>query len=363
MIRRIAIISFVALFLAACGGQSDNHLQEDGNLAIEYVAIEVESIPEPTPTQIPVLAPEPTPTPESEPPTERVPFTPPGVEISEYGRQLAKEFLSDFTTIFTGMAHAETTWDHGRRVAVPTGRFILHDSTDHQRIVTYDRPEISFLRTYGGDPEGFFDGQGNRIENAPWALIGRHENAFNQEGQRIVSYSFHYAGYFRLFDFDGDGIPEIFIHFNQTFDGGYAGFYLVFKYADGEYRALGFKTFEDGEESTRYSGWFGRFDLLFLDENNRVIRLIDSWEFSGLARYDHLVLTDTYVEFHLIVDLSFDTDDWGAWQEHHGHHHWGQGLRDNLTIFGTDILLIPIQSLTDLENEVMAEISKKLLGN
>jgi len=136
---------------------------------------------------------------------------------------------------------------------------------------------------------------------------------------------------------------------------------------DGEYRWLEIKGFTDGEE--RHS-WLGLFHELFFDERGRVITFINDYGYAGIVRYEHLVLTDDYAELHLLVEI-----DWGefdVWQKHHWNE-WGQGpdewglldswVLHNPTIFGTDIPIVPIQSLTALEIELFAEISKKLLSD
>jgi len=278
-------------------------------------------------------------------------FVPPTMEISEYGKRVAIEFLSEMTTIFTGMPRAETAWDETQRIAIPTGRFWTWDRVNQQRITTDEPPEFYFLQTYGGEQQGFFDKYGNQLYGIPW-LSTPHEEGWP---------SFHYAGYFRLFDFDCDGIPEIFIHFSQTLDGSYVGFYRIFRYVDGEYRMLEMRTLKNAEESPW--PWFGSLHELFWDDNGRIITFIDTAEYNGIAQYEHLVIVDEYAELHLVVAL--DYVDWDAWREYHWRE-WGRtGLIggwsfESPTIFGTDIPLTPIQSLTSLENEITAIILKSL---
>ena len=293
-----------------------------------------------------------------EPQVEAIPFTfiPPSMEISDYGLQAAREFLSEFTSIFTGVVHAELDWANNPPTA--TGRFILGWDEKWQPITTYERPEISYAPVYIGERVvewGFFDSHGERIYEAPWLSVRRFDE--------WVSYNF--ADYFRLFDFDGDGIPEIFIHFSQTFDGGYAGFYQIYRYVDGAYRRLEMKTFTDGEASSHrpWIGWLGQVHRLFWDNDGRVISFINS-DYSGLYTYEHIVLTDTAAELHLIAAMGDNERE--AWQKHHWAK-WGEtaqggwGMLDgwlynNPRIFGTDIPLIPLHSLSDLEDELMALI-------
>ena len=272
-------------------------------------------------------------------------------QISPYGREVAEEFLSGFASLFAGVAQAETTWDGARMVE--TGRWITGwDVESWEPIISDETPEIYRAPIETGI--GFFDRQGNRIYDAPWLYI--------QHGENWVSY--HYAGYFRLFEFDNSGIPVIFIHFNQTFEGGYGGFYRIFRYVDGEFRTLELRAFEDDVESPW--AWLSRVHELFFDDTGKIITFASS-EYHGIFRYEHLVFTDEHAEMHLVTAL--DNSDWDAWQEHHWGY-WGElpdgkwgmldgWLKHNPTIFGTDIALTPILPLVDLEEEMRESVLER----
>jgi len=262
-------------------------------------------------------------------------------EYSETDHQVAIEFLSQMTTIFTGVPREEKDWIDGE--LVPTGQFILGwDAETQQLLTTEEVPEIYFAAICMG---AFVDRDGNQILDAPWMYVLRTGDWA----------SLHYAGHFRLFDFDDSGMPVIFVHFNQTFDGGYAGFYRIFRYVDGEYRMLEMKAFENGEETPH--PWIGSSHLLFRDNNDRIITFIDS-DYHGIQKYENLILTDEHAELHLITAM--DWEDWDAWQQ----HHWRDWTHDipygwmyhNPTIFGTDIPLTLVEPLHELQESITTAI-------
>jgi len=90
---------FAALILAACGGVTLAYYpQGDEYLISEHIEPTLEPTPEPE--SEPTPAPEPTP--------QLIALEHPVWEISEYGRQVAKEFLSQMTSIFS---HGEVYWE------------------------------------------------------------------------------------------------------------------------------------------------------------------------------------------------------------------------------------------------------------
>lgn len=116
-----------------------------------------------------------------------------------------------------------------------TGRFSLGWERDGEtlvQIITGEIPEIyiAILEDQPGTGQGFFTREGNQITEAPWLLVETFQ------GSDLIWTELRYANDFRLFDFNGNGIPDILVHFNQIFEGGYAGVYRIFRYIDGEYR-------------------------------------------------------------------------------------------------------------------------------
>ncbi|MCL2841592.1 MAG: hypothetical protein FWE05_12570 [Defluviitaleaceae bacterium] len=264
------------------------------------------------------------------------------VQENETYHQGIIEFLSGMTTIFTGVPREENDWVD--EMSVPTGRFLLGwDSETGQPVTTYEVPEIYFSNICMG---GFFDRQGNQILEAPWMYVRRVDDWV----------SLYYASDFKLFDFNDNGIPDIFVHFNQTFDGGYAGFYRIFRYVDGEYRMLTMTSLENGVATPH--PWIGRSHMLFRDSDGRIITFIDSM-YHSISRYEHLVMTDEYAELHLVAEMHWET--WEDWETHHWMD-WSDRIpsgwfQNNPTIFGTDISLTIVEPLHELQEHITAIIS------
>ena len=314
------LLLFVMLFLVACGRCNALYEPYMPDYAVEQTIIMPDYIPEITESARELII--------------TIPDLPP--EISEYGFRAAVEFLDTMTSIRTGVYRAMFEWDNEQRVSVATGEFSRWDRQSHEWMQTFETPEIYF--SPGGVVGfGFFDQHNNRIESAAWIM---YEN---------------YADYFRLFSFDDSGIPVILVHFSQTVDAGYGGFYQVFRYVNGVYRMLQTRSFEDGIESPW--GWLSIVHDLFVDENGRIITFAHT-EYHGIFEYTHLKLTDTCAEMHLISRL----DDWERWQEWVDFHwvEWDSERitfdswqNHNPTIFGTDIAITPVQSFPELEEYIL----------
>jgi len=298
-------------------------------------------------------------------PIDFVPFIPQLVEISEYGRQVATEFLSQMTTIFTGTGEAETLWDDER---TPTGRFLLgweQDDNDEARsVTTYEVPEIYFIPWAWQGIRGIFNRYGEKITEAPWLIVSYQRYYYvNDNTTKIYAGMHNYARDFMLFDFIGSGIPDILVFFAPIFHGDTEIWPIVetFRYVDGEYRKL-----EQGYGSEMF---FQFWNGLFVDENGRIIHYINDG-YHGFFAYVHLVITNRYSTRHLLFDrdVVFDIYRLQAW----GEHHWlewvelpnGTNFLDgwhlhNPTIFGTDISLTPLTSLTNLEAEIFTYLQHK----
>ena len=295
---------------------------------------------------------------------------PSAIHISEYGRQAAEEFLIGFTSMFVNVYMEWAEWDRDTNIPRRSGQFTrfrgqgeLYDFFEYvPQGITFSPIEEEYR---GG--LAFYHVCGNRVYEAPWLLV-HHESDWT---------TYHFADYFRLFDFDGSGVPDIFIHFMQTFVGGYAGFYRIFRYVDGEYRMLEIKAFDEyGELLPRWMGaWIGRAHEILRDSYGRLIVFIDSM-YHGMEFYQQLILTETHAELHFLpVVTVFDYETWLDWQKHHwpGFVQRGPGWSDwsdavswldycpNPTIFGTDITIERVESLVELEQEIYDSI-RELLG-
>ena len=152
------------------------------------------------------------------------------VQISEYGYQVAMEFLNQmpilFMDLFIPITGRGERWEQG--FELEEGQFLKWRMVENewQEIITYEVPDLFFRRDRdleGNTTEnhGFFDGQGNRIIDVPWV------------------WGDFYATSFRLWDFDNNGIPTITLYFegnwyNMTSNRGTPG--RIFRYVDGEYQ-------------------------------------------------------------------------------------------------------------------------------
>jgi len=274
--------------------------------------------------------------------------------ISAYGFQVAADFLRHFTSIFSGISWLYNSWDIESSITESAEQliFIRCHATRH-KIAIAKMPEIYFIQAYSSSSYAFFDRYGNSIIDAPWIYTQRFESY--RYGEYHISYTHHYADYFSLFDFDNTGIPDIIVHFSQTFEGCYGGFYRLFRYVDGAYKMLEIAAFSNGEQLDMVS--FGTSHEFFIDADDRVISFIscalDSKE------YSHFVLGNR-VEFHRIAKLApySALDEWYAhhWQvwEHtpYGSNLISSWRHHNPTIFGTDIALVPLYPFVDLAAEL-----------
>ena len=174
--------------------------------------------------------------------------------ITPYGRQVAEEFLMQFTSMFQTPGLRD----------ISTGNFYI--SGQEGWVQTTEPPLVSFGGDFGGaigdmnfwaawdvsrshEPSMAFDSHGNLIENPPFRL-GRS-----------------FALGFSLYDFDGSGIPEIIIWFAYEMDGAGGGPRRIFRYIDGAYRAAG-------------QDFHGNMFNLYRGNDNRVI-LHNIWHTDG----------------------------------------------------------------------------------
>ena len=277
----------------------------------------------------------------------------PQINLGEYGyhAQVAAEFLSQMTSIFTGVFREQVDWSSGEPVG--TGEFWGWDNVNRVQIITDEMPEIA-LMTLGDRRLGFFGKDGERIYEAPWMST-------YQSGEWSTSF---YASYFRIMDLDDNGIPEILIHFQQTFDGGYAGFYRIFRYVDGEYRILELRGVSDGETQERI-GLGGRHRF-FRDALGRTVAHTDSM-YHGMLKYEQLTILNGTAEFHLLLEM--DGDNWEAWESFHwitfdnATGRWeiaDAWFLNEPTIFGTDIALAIIEPEHAIEVAITKEIMRYL---
>lgn len=182
----VVLLLGMVLVLGACGGEVEAVEEEEVMEGYEVVS--------PTPTPSPMPTPQPTPSPE--PIVLFEPWPLPAVEISDFGRQVTEEFLSQFESLFVPLGWPDPD----------TG--IVYISIDGELVEAGTMPHI-FSRS-----STFFDRFGNEIaDGAPF----------------IVD---HYlASRFVLYDLDYSGIPDIAI----TFAADSLGVQILYRFVDGRY--------------------------------------------------------------------------------------------------------------------------------
>lgn len=264
--------------------------------------------------------------------------------ISEYGWQMAVDFLMDFPSLFTEMPKVGgDNWfglDAGGR---HTHYFIAWEYVAegrYRQLVRHSTPPFYHMHMPGR--VGFFDRYGNNLYDEIW--VGGNN---------------HYANYFKLLDFDGTGIPDIFVHFQQTLDGSYWGWYRIFRYVDGAFRWLEPVTYAQGRQyaQSRYS----RSYRMFVAETGRLISAL-TCVFSHAPGYYHVMITDYRVEFHQLAWMDDGVENYEAWNAHHWINRGsipGQGsylidcwLCNDPVIFGTDIRIAPFHFFDVLAEEM-----------
>ena len=206
--HKIIIFGALVFILPACG--STPELQEPYAETGYTITKTEEVLPPPEcvppipaqPPQLPCPTPAAVPPPQPPPQPENIapampPFVPPQIQISEFGRQVAKEFLMQYVSIFSfGMEYAD-----GLYQCWITGE------------VTPIRPLVLYSLVREGEP--YLDRHGNAITDVPF-IIGEMS-----------------ANWFELLDLNNNGIPDIVITI------GYPGIctitHRLYMFIDGRY--------------------------------------------------------------------------------------------------------------------------------
>jgi len=150
----------------------------------------------------------------------------------------------------------------------------------------------------------------------------------------FLRYGYIVAESFRLFDFDNNDIPTIFINWTQL-DTSLRG-YEIFIFIDGHYQSVG--SLEWGVQ-------------LFYDYAGQIVLLMNSEKFMRYAYYS-LTFTDDGLLREEIFSINWDDDEFPLWVEHHN----SDNFIKNPSIFGTNIPLNPITELTDLQKSVFEQL-------
>ena len=295
--------------------------------------------------------------------------------ISEYGWQAAKEFLSEFTTIFTGVPTTETVWcDDGPPFHIETGYFHVNlgfDGVEWHVDLTDEIPYIYLGLTgnfdeWGNTEWGFFNRDGSLIEDAPWLMWGDL-----------------FANGFSLISIDDSGIPAIFIYhdiWRGSGDGGRPT--RLFKYIDGEYRQMTNIVWQQireqiWEEEPVNAATYAWNTMSFLRNPDGNL-ILSARSYFESAAFLHIDFNGTEAETTLIA-----TRTWvGEWTDDNSHIQWTNHVTgesgipmtaydeawrrwnplDAVYIPGTDTPLYIIPRLTALQEDLYAVIRESLFG-
>ena len=225
----VGLFIAIALLLAGCGSDGTTHYNATSQPS--YAEVTTTAAPTAAPATVAPTLPEPlaptAPANPTEPPMVVVPLLA-SEALSVYGLQAAWDFLSQMPTMFADaplpFTGARGYWNE----VVREGQFHMgweQDGNYIREIFSDETPPYYFRFHRDADHmplenHGFFDRYGNHITDAPWILGDT------------------YATEFRLWDFDGSGIPVITVYYlglgvELMHNTGAPG--RLFKYVDGQF--------------------------------------------------------------------------------------------------------------------------------
>ena len=333
----------------------------------------------------------------------------PAVHISEFGRQVAEDFLMQFPSIFAsdfnhmtgGLEFTQVGdrryfgvprvygwelddgrfsvgWDrHSREIISDVRQFVLgYEATgwiddpwggwfQREPILTYEVPDIFYTEFRDSwERTGFYDRYGNRITNAPWML---HDSL--------------YATGFSIWDFDNNGIPVIFVeywgHYIGSGDGGVPT--SLFRFENGQYRRIASfhnQVWQWGQYEATYR-WFP-WQAYFRDQGGNL-----TGYFYGIAEtapvYAYITFSGNMANMDVIARAQFDWENWDwerpetrryFWTNYHAGqinyeapaiNLWGEGLAAQHIIPVTNNVLTQIHRLSVVEDALKASVRSRLL--
>ena len=245
--------------------------------------------------------------------TER--FNPPLVEISDYGRQVAEDFLSQLPSLFS----------FGLRQNDGSYFYLGSASAGVQMEITDVRPYVSTASHTSGI---LYDRQDNRINHNPqfpdFGLVARD---------------------FRLFDLDGDGIPEILILWSfPVGKAGYAVRWTLHVYHNGTYHDSG-RFFREKWVDLFYD-YRGQILMTRVDEGSGFLPRV-TYSYLEVAGGGFTTLPAGRIENHTAAQ----------------QHHLSPEFKVNPTRFDTGMSLVPIPHLKDLQWEITKSIRSWLYAD
>jgi len=268
-------------------------------------------------------------------PTAQEPIMP---YISEYGRRVAEDFLSQYLSLFNDR------WDYGVW-DIDTGVFYSRQNWEWVRVEdNNDLPLFSVGGRRSNEPwvhweyDGnyVFDQTGNRMSNHPFII----SHPYVDWGSHVSS-----AFAFSLYDFGNNNIPDIIIHFLPLeHEGGHTGSYRLYRYINGAYRAMGYIP-------------LGHFSFFRCQSNELIVLYND--DYFGLYSYYTLRFVSAGMEMAFISGLQSDWrielyewypegSDYDRWML----HHTSPRFNSNPTVFGVGTPVTRVPQLTELQEEI-----------
>ena len=300
---------------------------------------------------------------------------PPTMPISDFGRQAAEDFLTQFFTIFTDIPIPATG---GWGMAEGQFRSYREVNGQWQEIITYEVPDFYFREDPNNwENSGFYDRHGNRI-TAPWILD-----------------DWVYATGFSLWNLSNTGIPDILVYYWGNYvgsgDGGTPA--SLFRFIDGEYRRVARISSWNGETFYWMSGEFRYYhDALgnLIKHFPPFVDLSASYYYltfaNNIMELDRIALLDQYfdgLDMHHFW-ANFITGETNIPLEDFPVYHAWEGLSPSSPSYfipgtnpvysgweglspsphfipGTNMPLTRIMPLTDLRSEITAVVTQRIL--
>ena len=261
---------------------------------------------------------------------------PPVQQISPFGKQVAIEFLSGFQSIFqstkglhdtnTGGFYAWIDWEWVDIDDLPEADIPLV----FQSGVRGGVPDNWYSDTYGAFfGNNFYDRQGNMLIDVPFI----RESHLPDWGTLADS--------FILFDFDGNGIPDIVVKFvergTQIWDDGrheqgqgwgfsYHGPFVLYRFIDGTYREVATLP------SQSVGHYYATFPSFYINDLGEKIVYVSDGHVCCQAY--HFTFIDGGAELEpIFFECIYGSDVWYWWNENH-------------------IYFAQIHPLTELQNEI-----------
>ena len=299
------------------------------------------------------------------------------VAIEELLMQMPTIFLPGYNIPLAGPISASGEWVYidGEYIyesvwTAYEGEYIIgFDWESGQHIVTTETPILYLMPMWmGGNDWGFFDRYGNRLLGAPW-----------------LHYDL-YATWFSLWDFEGNGVPFVRIHFEgHRVNGGGSMVARLFRFLDGEFRlVLSEAALFRANPNRIVTDWFPWERHLFDDENNFIGYF---YEHISSTLYFYQITFDGELSYaELIAQGRFDWDYWEerggsrflwnhymleyfdfiapapvVWESYYLNVPWFQNDLPYVFIPGCNTRLTIIQPLDELRDSIAASVTQRFL--